>query len=99
MQSFGLSAWRFAFNQRKTTLGQCRHGPRRIELSVHLLQWNPPEEVRETLLHEIAHALVGRGHGHDAMWRAKAAEVGARPERCGQAEMPEGRWRAVCGGC
>jgi predicted SprT family Zn-dependent metalloprotease len=99
MRSFGLFTWRFAFNRRVSSLGQCLHGPRRIELSVHLIERNPPEEIRETLLHECAHALVGPRHGHDAVWKAKAVEIGARPERCGQAVMPEGRWKATCGGC
>ena len=39
-----------------------------------------PDEVRDTILHEIAHALVGPGHGHDAVWKAKCVEVGAKPE-------------------
>jgi hypothetical protein len=60
MLSFGLAGWRFRFNKRLTSLGLCGHGRRTIELSVHLVRRNPPEEVRETLLHEIAHALVGR---------------------------------------
>ncbi len=99
MQSFGLSTWQFRYNRRLTAMGLCRHGRRTIELSAHLVERNPPEEVRETLLHEIAHAIVGPGHGHDAAWRTKCREIGARPERCGQADMPLGRVVAVCGGC
>jgi predicted SprT family Zn-dependent metalloprotease len=99
MHTFGLIAWRFDFNRRKTSLGRCRHGLRRIELSVHLIERNPPAEIRETLLHEIPHALVGRGHGHDAVWKAMCGRVGCKPERCGDADMPQGRWRAECGSC
>lgn len=32
------------------------------------------------------------------VWR-DAREIGARPVRCGDAEMPDGRWQARCGGC
>jgi predicted SprT family Zn-dependent metalloprotease len=60
---------------------------------------NGPAEIVDTLLHEIAHALVGPGHGHDAVWKAKCVEVGARPQRCGNADMPPGRWRASCPSC
>ena len=38
--------------------------------------------VENTILHEIAHALVGRGHGHDYVWRSKALEIGCDGERC-----------------
>src|SRR5690242_13087862 len=65
----GLEGWSFAFNRSKRDLGICRFGPRLIELSVHFVERNAGKVVRDTLLHEIAHALVGPGHGHDAVWR------------------------------
>lgn len=100
LQKHGLTDWRFRFNRRKCELGLCRYGPRFIELSIHFVARNGPEAVRETLLHEIAHALVGPEHGHDAAWRSKCREIGARPERvCHDAAMPPGRWQARCGGC
>jgi predicted SprT family Zn-dependent metalloprotease len=99
MARHGLGDWTFAFNKRKQTLGLCRHSISTIELSIYLVDRNSEEEIKDTILHEIAHALVGPEHGHDAVWKAKAIEVGARPERCGEADMPEGRWRACCGGC
>jgi predicted SprT family Zn-dependent metalloprotease len=94
-----LPGWSFGFNRRKRSLGLCFHHRKAVELSVHLVERNGPEEVLDTLLHEIAHALVGPGHGHDAVWRRKCVEVGARPKRCGDADMPEGPWRAQCPRC
>lgn len=99
MTRHGLNGWAFRFNRRKRALGLCRYAARVIELSIYFVDRNSLEEIRDTVLHEIAHALVGPDHGHDAVWRAKCLEVGARPERCGQADMPEGRWQARCGGC
>lgn len=101
MTSFGLGEWQFGFNNRVKSLGLCRYKVQRIELSIHLVRAGPEPELKDTLLHEIAHALVGVGHGHDAIWKAKAAEIGATPERCSDAEieMPVGRWAATCGGC
>jgi predicted SprT family Zn-dependent metalloprotease len=95
----GLGDWKVTLNRRKRTLGLCRNSAKVIELSVYLIDRNGVDEVRDTILHEIAHALVGPGHGHDAVWKAKAVAVGARPQRCGQADMPSGRWRAECGSC
>jgi predicted SprT family Zn-dependent metalloprotease len=100
LAAFGLHDWAFAFNRRKCAMGLCLYGSKTIELSVHFIQRNGPEAIRETLLHEIAHALVGPGHGHDRVWQAKCLEIGARPERvCFAVNMPEGRWQARCGGC
>jgi predicted SprT family Zn-dependent metalloprotease len=95
----GLHDWVFAFNRRKRSLGFCWYGKRTIELSIYLVARNGEAEILDTLLHEIAHALVGPGHGHDAVWRRKCREIGALPLRCGQADMPDGRWRARCGSC
>lgn len=36
--------------------------------------------VKDLILHEIAHALVGYQHGHNHVWRAKCLEIGACPE-------------------
>lgn len=105
MAQHGLTEWQFGFNFNKRRAGVCRYPsrgkPGRIELSKHYILRNPADAVRDTILHEIAHALVGHGHGHDEVWKAKCVEVGARPERCygEEVEMPRGRWRATCGGC
>jgi predicted SprT family Zn-dependent metalloprotease len=104
LDSHGLRAWEFGFNANVRRAGVCFYPhagePGRIELSVHFAARNA-EEVRDTLLHEIAHALVGPGHGHDEIWKAKCRAIGAKPEACygEETDMPRGRWRAACPGC
>jgi predicted SprT family Zn-dependent metalloprotease len=97
---YGLAGWSLEFNRGKRTMGLCLYGSKTIALSVHFVERNQDEAIRDTLLHEIAHALVGPGHGHDASWKRKCLEVGARPERLSyEVNMPEGRWQAQCGHC
>jgi len=81
LKSRGLDTWTFGFNTNKRRLGVCKHRYRRIELSTHHLQ-DGLEAVRDTIGHEVAHALTP-GHRHDAVWRAKAIELGSNGNRCG----------------
>jgi predicted SprT family Zn-dependent metalloprotease len=100
LAAHGLPGWSFGFNRSKLHMGQCQYGPRLIMLSVHFVELNGDEAVLDTLLHEIAHALVGPGHGHDAAWQSKCREVGAKPERLSyEVNMPVGPWQAVCPCC
>jgi predicted SprT family Zn-dependent metalloprotease len=96
----GLYDWSFAFNRGKRTMGWCLYSSKTIELSIHFVERNSTEVIRDTLLHEIAHALVGPGHGHDAVWKRMCLDIGAKPERLSyEVNMPEGRWQARCGQC
>jgi len=95
-----LSDWSFAFNRSKRQMGCCLYGPKTILLSRHFVERNSWDLIRDTLLHEIAHALVGPGHGHDAAWKAMCLRVGAKPERLSnEPDMPQGRWQASCNNC
>lgn len=93
-----LRGWRFAWDRAVRRAGSTRHRDRTITLSRHLTALHDEPSVRDTVLHEIAHALVGPAHGHDAHWRRTAREIGASGERClpADAAQVEGRWRGVC---
>jgi len=102
MQEHGLAqaGWTFRFNHARQTLGVCRFSERRIELSKHFVIANPEAQVRDTVLHEIAHALAGPRAGHGSKWKAVCQRIGALPERVDrQACMPKGKYRAVCPAC
>jgi predicted SprT family Zn-dependent metalloprotease len=100
LAAHGLRDWSFTFNRSKLQMGCCCYGSKIIRLSRHFVARNSPDLIRDTLLHEIAHALVGPGHGHDAEWRSMCRRIGAKPERLSnETEMPEGRWQATCLSC
>lgn len=98
LRRHGLVGWRLVFDNAKTRAGVCRFERREIGLSRVLTPLHTAAEVRDTLLHEIAHALVGPRHGHDAVWRARALAIGCTGERCvpPTAERAPGPWSGAC---
>lgn len=83
MKEHGLTSegWRFAYNKRTRAAGICSVRKKTIFLSSPLTLGGQEDEVRDTILHEIAHALTP-GHGHDHVWVAKAKQLGCDGSRC-----------------
>ena len=75
-----LDLWRFSFENYKKSFGRCNYTTRTISISSYLCDSMTNIAIKDTLIHEIAHALT-RGHGHDNVWRRKCAELGGVPER------------------
>lgn len=98
MARYGLAGWTLVFDNAKTRAGVCRESRRQIGLSRVLTQLHPADEVRETILHEIAHALVGVRHGHDAVWRETAQRIGCSGRRCvpETTARPPAPWTGRC---
>lgn len=96
----GLAGWAFSYNHGKRTLGLCDYDRKKIELSMYFVARNDVDAVRDTVLHEIAHALAGQKAGHGSAWRAVCVKIGAAPKRLDRdSQMPKGRWLATCPGC
>jgi hypothetical protein len=98
LDEHGLTDWALVFDRAKRRAGVCRPDRKQVGLSAPLTALHPEAEVRDTLLHEIAHALVGPRHGHDEVWRATAVRIGCSGQRCSSAEAPgiEGSWVGTC---
>jgi predicted SprT family Zn-dependent metalloprotease len=91
--------WKFEFDNAVRRFGCCKHRSKRITLSKKLVELNDEAQVKDTILHEIAHALVGPKHGHDRVWKQKALEIGCNGERCYSSEtvtQPEPKYKAIC---
>ncbi len=84
----------FKWNSRYNGFGFHNGRKRIISLSRRLVALNNEEEVKDTILHEIAHALDFIRNGfqyrysnykrmiHDDTWKAICEEIGCKPRRC-----------------
>lgn len=97
MDRFGLLDWDFAFDGARRRAGLTDFRRRRISLSRPLMQRASDAMIRDTILHEVAHALVGPTHGHDTEWKKVATALGATPRsRVGSAPVLDPKWRGIC---
>jgi predicted SprT family Zn-dependent metalloprotease len=91
-----LNQWSFQFDHATKRAGCCHYATHLLSLSHEFAKRAPDEEIRETILHEIAHALVGQAHGHDDVWRAKALETGCSGRRCHDLQFTPPRYIVKC---
>lgn len=74
MNLHGVSHFKFKFSGAKRKLGSCSSDT--IILSInHALSYDI-KNIDHTILHEIAHAIVGVNHGHREVWQNRAKELG-----------------------
>lgn len=93
MAKNGLNDWDFKINGRlKNTLGRCNYTKRLIELSASFIENNGVEQVLDTILHEIAHALTP-GDGHGEVWKAMCRKLGCRPEAYASTKNVSMKWK------
>jgi predicted SprT family Zn-dependent metalloprotease len=97
MREHGLDGWTVGLDRAKARAAACHFRDRRITLSRHLTALQEQDEVRDSILHEIAHALVGPRHGHDEVWRATALAIGSSGTRCVEGgPAVNGNWWGTC---
>lgn len=69
-------SWSFGFDNARTRAGLCNYTHKRITVSRHLAERFDDDEIHQTLLHEVAHAIAGPRAGHGPRWKAVAADLG-----------------------
>ena len=84
--------WKFRWHNKKVALGTCSYNRKLIYLAEWYVELNDKDEVMDTILHEIAHALAyhrhgSAGRGHGRIWKSICREIGAKPERCSKDKL------------
>ena len=102
MKWHGLSqqSWAVKYDHARARAGLCDLRAKMLSFSRNLIARESPADMRNTLLHEIAHALAGAKHGHDRTWRAIALQIGCDGKRCHTMELAPAKWFYRCSaGC
>ena len=101
MDKHNLKDWEFTLDDSVRRFGCCKYRSKTISLSKKIVELNGVEAVRDTILHEIAHALTPYA-GHGLGWKAMCRAIGAKDRRCYTSEevvTPKPKFKAVCDRC
>ena len=82
MDENNLKDWKLILNRNKGRAGYCRFLNKTIALSILAIETHTDESIKNTITHEIAHALAGPKHGHDSLWRSIHIRLGGDGQRC-----------------
>jgi hypothetical protein len=77
-----LNDWKVTLNNRVRSFGLCSYSKKEIQMSKSIIPYMSDESIKNTLIHEIAHALT-KGHSHDWVWSQKCIELGGDGKRVG----------------
>ena len=102
MKKHELTGWKFQLDNGVVRFGYCNQSNRVISISKHLAQLNSEERVKDTILHEIAHAIAGHRAGHGRTWQSIAINIGCNGERLyksSEVKQPPKKWLGTCDTC
>lgn len=92
--------WRFEWDRAQRRLGCTHFMEAKITLSRILTPRRTQAAVTNTILHEIAHAIVGPvPAAHGAIWKGVARDIGCTAERCSNDVVVDYKWAVHCNGC
>ena len=99
IEEHGLDGWSFQFDSAQRRAGACAFNTKVISLSRFYCIKAGDAQVRDTVLHEIAHALAGPKHNHDATWKRIARSIGCTADRCHAVDFAPAKYIASCIRC
>ncbi len=106
IKKHGLDDWDIRFNNKLRVCATTHYRGKYFMFSKKYIASTLTDKasIKDTILHEIAHALVGyKVQSHGKIWRDKAISIGCSGKRCAShsiSEPKDYKWLISCGkGC
>lgn len=95
------NGWGFNYDNSVVRFGLCNPLINTIFLSRYLVHLNNEMEVKDTIYHELAHAIVGCEEDHNEKWKKKTIELGGSGEVCYSSKVmvPPNKFYTYCKVC
>lgn len=78
-----VKTYRFSFGKKKGAYGTCHYRTKEIKIHMYLSGVVEPSKVKDTILHEMAHAIDkgvnGYSSGHGNPWKRICRQIGCDP--------------------
>ena len=91
--------WVFKWDNAQRRYGCCHFDSKRITLSKHLNVRRKEKNIKNTILHEIAHILAGYENGHNEVWQKIAKKIGCSANRTSLDIKPYFKYKGECPSC
>lgn len=98
LREHGLYDWKVEFNTNESRFGVCNYRKKKIFISSFFASQLTWQETHDTILHEVAHAIVGPGYGHGIVWKRAAARLGLKNLKSASraSKFVEKAWVGTC---
>lgn len=98
LEEWCLDGWTVEFGSAKKRLGSCNYNNKVLRFSRVFIAQATWREIEDVILHEVAHAMVGPGHGHGELWKNTAEMIGLdNPSRTMNVDMVYDKpWVGTC---
>jgi predicted SprT family Zn-dependent metalloprotease len=87
-KKYNLAGYSFMFDRAKSRRGRHIGIKKLITMSKYNIQHRSYEATKNTLLHEVAHAIAymkyGRSQKHNSIWRDIAVSIGCDGKTCSE---------------
>jgi predicted SprT family Zn-dependent metalloprotease len=103
-----IPGWTFGWNNRTSSLGLCVYRKKQVQVSSIWASKLTDDEVMDTVLHEVAHAVAFTVHGchdHGPVWKKVCMELGCTPKATARTSIPmselgiQTKWQVLCNDC